>query len=622
MCTRHLLLCLLLFAGVCRGQTNPIYLLTRVSLPEAESSRAVALNDSGTLLGVATQPDGSRPFLWRPGAVTFLNTPGKEAIPYALNNHDEVVGSVLDVNIYRPWLYSNGVSSILGPQPGVREDDAARAINDDGVVVGNIGSIGYLLSPKAGAFPQIGGGPCWTGAARLLGIDNSGAVLGTSDGASIRWPSFQNVSEYEYLPINAVAIHGSNVVGNLKGAPALLRGTNLISLSAPANAGTVLAINDAGLMVGEASGSRAALIWNGPLAVELGTLVQLPEGARLISPVAINQRGQIAATLLSERTTTAVLLTPSTNAVMKAVAIEMPPKTLFKTPSIELPVHFDSPADVSEVSFLTYRLSIIPASGPVPCGWIPPHTEWTAVATNLVRNSPFSLFHTNLPPGQYAFQAAVRDRAGTVTYSFPGYFVVAGRPAVRIQKSWWNNLEVALDGTPGYIEGLEVSSDLVRWRPLTNEPPAGGLLHQEMSSEWQNFPARYYRAKVIAEDVDSWGYSPLFTPPPFIPEHLTYIRLQLNYDNGDSSLVNFSTAADGLWDDNFSFTYEWYPGVLRIELVGEDWRSKIAFDPPSAPPYLPGLGGPPWPGWGSGRFREDLTVGGSTTTTTGAYHTY
>lgn len=610
------ILCLLLFGSIFIARSSLVYVLTTVNLPEAESSRAVGLNDSGTLLGVAQVQNVSRPFIWRTDFASFLNPPrGQEAIPYAINNRDEVVGSALVVNIYRPWLYSNGISSILGPEPSYREDDAARAINDDGGVVGNVGPIGYLLAPEVRAFPQVGGGPCWSGATRLFAVDNSGAVLGTVDGGSVRWPSFKDLSRYENLPINATAVRGSFVAGSANGAPAVLRGTNLVALSAPANAGTVLAINDAGVMVGEARDSHTALIWNGSLAVELGTLVQLPIGARLVSPVAINQRGQIAATLLRERTASAVLLTPSTKAGLKPLSVEMPPKAVFKTPSVQLPVRLDGAAGVTEVSYTTYRLSMIPAFGVPDCGWTPARIEWTPIATNVLTASPYLLSLTNLSPGQYSYEAAVRDREGAVTHSFPGFFVVAGRPALRVQRSWWNDLEVALDGSPGYLQVLEVSTDLLHWTPLTNVPPTDGLLHQESTAQWQKNSTRFYRGRVVAEDVAAWGYSPSLTAPPYLPDQLTSVRMQLSYDAGERSTVIFNTPSDGLWDDQFPFTYQWSPRALRIELAGGDWRSTITLHLTGGPSF------PPFgPGWNAGSFREDLTLGATTTSATGTYH--
>jgi hypothetical protein len=593
------------------------YQLTRLQVPAA-NSRAVALNDSGTVLGVAEDQGRSRIFFWRNDTVTFLDGVGDVATPFALNNRGDIVGEARVVNINRPFLYSNGIISILGPEPGYQEDDAARAINDDGVVVGNVGAIGYLLAPQQVAYPQPGGGPCFTGTARLISIDNSGAVLGSVDGASYRWPSFHDRSKYEYLPINAVALHGSNVVGSVDGNPALLRGTNLIMLSAPVTGGTAVAINDAGLVVGSSTENSTALIWNGPFALELGSLVDLPSGARLVSAVAINKTGQIAATLYSERTAIPVLLTPSSSIAPSSISIQMPEKKLFTREPITLPVQFSSEAEITQVTYITYKRSLTPSFGTPPCGWTPPRIDSAPVATNSLTQPPFSLLLTNLPSGQYTFQASVRYNDGATAISFPGYFAVAGRPAVRIQKNWADQLEVALDGSPGYLQVLEVSTNLTDWTPLSNQAPVEGIIYLEAATAWHASTARFYRAKVVAESMDSFGSSPIFSYPPYFADRLTNTRFTFRYEDGTSSTAEFTTATQGIWASRFPFEYTWNFPAHTIQLSGGDWQSQITLIPAPLSEFLFFVG----PFWNSGTFVERLTTVESTITQTGTYNMF
>jgi probable HAF family extracellular repeat protein len=92
-------------------------------------SRAIAINDSGTVLGRSENAAGEEhPFLWQRGRMTDLAPAGGAVDVQALNQAGDVAGQVDG----HPALWRHGVlDDILDGRPGV-----ATALNDRGDIAG------------------------------------------------------------------------------------------------------------------------------------------------------------------------------------------------------------------------------------------------------------------------------------------------------------------------------------------------------------------------------------------------------------------------------------------------------------------------------------------------------
>jgi hypothetical protein len=621
-----LVLCSLLLT-LRAARTGDRFDLQVINVPGATNFRVVALNEKGTVLGMAMITNTWHTFLWRDSVTTFLDVGGDTfVVPYGMNNLDEVVGSMATNGYYRPWLYSGGTNYIVGPEPSAQQyDNAARAINDDGVVVGNVGMDGYVFRPREIRFPAMGGGPCWSGFSKLTAIDNTGVVLGEFDRVSVRFPSWQTPASwerpdaYEYQIMTAIALRGSKIVGSFYGAPALKNGANLVTLSAPRGAGKVVAINDAGVMVGE-DGERNALVWTGTHGTRLGTLTHIPTGTRLISPCGVNNAGEIAALLVGvDDNTTAVLLRPKQSPLtIPTPAIGVPAKALFDTNNLTISLQFSLTVPIANVAYTLFLRQVEPSHGTPPCGWFPASTNLAVLTTNVTVQAPFTLVLTNISPGQYAYQAAVQDERGAVTYSLLGYFGVSGKPSLRIQRSWLNEVEIALDGQAGLLDVLEVSSNLVDWLEVTNVPPNSGTTLLETTNQWASVSQKYYRARVVAQDVDAFGYRPLLTETPVFPSELTGVTLRLVYNDGTINDLAFATANTGSWTifggQGWPFNYQWKPALRTLDVQADDWGSNILLTPNRPLPM------PDYPStWRNGNFQDEFLQGGVHETLLGYY---
>ncbi|HEV2960856.1 MAG TPA: hypothetical protein VG649_03460 [Candidatus Angelobacter sp.] len=116
------------------GKMSPL-----APLPGGQSSVAFAVNDQGTVVGGAEVPHTNsvkvvvHAVLWRSGVPTDLGVlrPNGSSVAYAINNHDEAIGTADGLAGKTVFLYSNGRMSDLGIQRG-----RAFAINDKRQIVG------------------------------------------------------------------------------------------------------------------------------------------------------------------------------------------------------------------------------------------------------------------------------------------------------------------------------------------------------------------------------------------------------------------------------------------------------------------------------------------------------
>jgi uncharacterized membrane protein len=140
---------------------TPLYHLTVVTAPGANTIQAQDINDAGQIVGRYLDQDfNSHAALWdADGSVHALGLPGQgDGYAYAINNQGQIVGSFLDyVNPAAGLLWDAGtpdqsVNLSSDPNVNVTPED----INDAGVVVG-----GFGLPAQSRAF-------VWTSATGLV----------------------------------------------------------------------------------------------------------------------------------------------------------------------------------------------------------------------------------------------------------------------------------------------------------------------------------------------------------------------------------------------------------------------------------------------------------------------
>jgi probable HAF family extracellular repeat protein len=171
------------------------------------------------------------------------------------------------------WTMQNGVLTTLPPLPGGTQD-AAYAVNDAGLVVGNSESGGtttvHAASWQGGVARDLGAlpGGLW---AVADAVNSSGVAVGAS---TLNGGTFATGDRH------AVVYQNGTVTDLTPSLPAL-------------EDAVALAINDTGAIVGAVNGS--ATIWVGGVATDLNTVITGAPGVRLGQAVAINASGVIAA---------------------------------------------------------------------------------------------------------------------------------------------------------------------------------------------------------------------------------------------------------------------------------------------------------------------------------------
>ena len=122
---------------------EPLYISTTDLTPELQTGRAfaVAVNESGWVIGEAPQPDGSWGaigFIWDKlnGYRTLDTIFQYETTPRDINNLNQVVGSGLVESSYRAFFWEDGVMILLPSLYPETPSDKAVAINDFGQIIG------------------------------------------------------------------------------------------------------------------------------------------------------------------------------------------------------------------------------------------------------------------------------------------------------------------------------------------------------------------------------------------------------------------------------------------------------------------------------------------------------
>lgn len=213
------------------------------------SGYGLAINDAGTIAGVAFTAGGARAMAWNGSGGAFLGTLGGESWATAINHAGTIAGmSVNGGGAGQAFVWSNGVMTGLPVAAGW---SAAYGINGAGVVAG-------YAEVRPGVFAAFTWSPeegvRWLDFAYGLAINDAGAVAGaTAQGRA------------------ALRIDGRTV---------------------DLGPGFACAVNNAGAVVGHDGGR--AFLWAGGVRYDLNTLIDPRSGWTLVVAYAINDRGQIA----------------------------------------------------------------------------------------------------------------------------------------------------------------------------------------------------------------------------------------------------------------------------------------------------------------------------------------
>jgi uncharacterized protein (TIGR03437 family) len=180
---------LFLVPGVARSQS---YTFSQLDVPGATNSSAIAINNSGQILGSYSDGSASHCFLRSPDGATLttFDPPGTNPTCNGLNNLGQVVGSFSDSAGFHGYIRdASGALTTFDIRANGAQASAA-AINDAGAVVGAFsapvyGGPGYLRSPD-GAFTNLTAN--WIGQLDPTAINNRGeiagwALFGSSQGA-------------------------------------------------------------------------------------------------------------------------------------------------------------------------------------------------------------------------------------------------------------------------------------------------------------------------------------------------------------------------------------------------------------------------------------------------------
>jgi len=104
-------------------------------------SSAAGINDHGVVVGLSSTWDlvcAPIPFISRRGVMTAISLPGKSCFSGEFTVRDisdagHVIGGFLNVNVWRPWIWQDGVSVDLSGVPG---DAGVFRVNSSGQTVG------------------------------------------------------------------------------------------------------------------------------------------------------------------------------------------------------------------------------------------------------------------------------------------------------------------------------------------------------------------------------------------------------------------------------------------------------------------------------------------------------
>ena len=531
--------------------------------PTNLSSTARDLNDHGVMLGGATDfTNVTYNFTSQNGVVTVLHSPAgtNDFQVTAINNNGDIIGTYQGapatnelggVYYYSRAFLQTATTNLLFGEAFPNENSAALGLNDRGEVVGSVGNNAAFFRPGLVILedPNIGwfSGPP---SGSLNAVNESRVAAGRfGGGGGAFWTNMvagkQTVmtNRSEIFDINnAGQMVGQRIARLLVAEPIRWVGTNATVLGS--HIGFSMrpqALNEHGAIVGMAevqsflppipdsvSSNRFAMLWTNGVGLNLNSLVQLTPRAhyQLTEAVAINESGQIAATLIKyDGTSQAVILQATNRLDVPAVRLIAPSEMVVTTNSFTATISPGWPNGLSEVRYVLHQRLLFPGAGGGDF-WEPPRWYSQAHSTNFALLPNTETTFTGLAPGQYALCAVLNDVTGVEAYLPPVYFTIAGAPMfTAARRNFRGVFDYGVHGGSGYVHAVEESTNLVDWVPAITNSVGGGF-----DSDDANLPRKFFRARVTSVDPEHFGVSaPRGVPPAYLPGTMT-LRL-LSYEN-------------------------------------------------------------------------------------------
>lgn len=288
----------------------PQYTATAIGLYPSELyfPNAYAVNDSGTVTGYGFNGSNNVGFSWQNGQLTTYGLlPGAwSSGGYDINAAGVTVGNSGDQAI----VWRNGQMQTLpslGSATSATTYASASAINDSGLIAGVSGGHAVIWRDgKVIALPSLGNESSSTSS----GINANGTVVGVSytetyDPRPLMWQNgaVQQLTSGPYNYGGATDINNGETVvgyvakgGNIEQAASWDHGTlTLLDELPDTNSARAFGINDAGLIVGDASygGFSKATLWEGSHALSLQDQLTDGNNWQLWQALDINNAGQI-----------------------------------------------------------------------------------------------------------------------------------------------------------------------------------------------------------------------------------------------------------------------------------------------------------------------------------------
>jgi hypothetical protein len=363
-------------------------------------------------------------------------------------------------------------------------------------------------------------------------------------------------------------------------------GTNVTFLGAPLTSAEALDISDSGSIVGSFewveprtllegyNPSSRAILWTNRLGIDLNSITELPAQARLISAVAINNAGLIAANMWLDGTNQAVFLEPTSEQIgIGEAQFTSPTPGIQTNNSVTAAItmaNWSHP--VSEVTYTLHRRSLRPGYH-FDWDYIPPQWFNHPFRTNV--SPSLSTTFADLPAGQYALGGSIVDGRGARVFLQPTFFTVT-EPArmASIRFNLRKDFEYGFAGGAGFTYVIEESIDLVHWSEIAD---TRGTLGGVFRSATTNHSNKYFRTRIIDSDAEHYGAA---IPTSVLPGLISGKTIRFTrYDNQPVYLMSFD---GGNVDIDFaegssvtsSYIYELRGGrgIVHISIPGANPR--------------------------------------------------
>jgi probable HAF family extracellular repeat protein len=529
------------------------YTITDLDTLGGAASHALALNESGQVVGVSRTISGSdHAFLWQTNRMTDLGTlGGTNSSASGINQSGQIVGWAESADgRVRACLFGSETNVDLSGD--LSQNSYAAAINNEGDIVGwsDSGATGqsfhaFLFRPTV---RDLGGLQ-----SRALAVNDEGAVVGwirdpfwtwVPQDVAVYWPGAKQTSSNvrlgagsnshayavnsagqsagagptDYFPTRAMLwirggqIHLGALAGTWSSANGLNDKSEVVGSSDAYRFGqyTNVAISLSGLEGTNRIGTgyvltRHAFLWRNGALLDLNELVATNSGWELNDATAINNAGQIVGNGKFNGEQRAFLLTPNDN-----------PSRL---PFVRL--YSPNNSDLIQGSRVTLRAEAIPGSNPIAqvefylrrvvrinafnnsITVVPLLTdsknppEFVGSATN----APYQLALDNLAPGNYSVTARVVDVNGISVRSEEGLLRMNGSPSLHLFSTvisdggGLSQHSFTLIGNEEITYDIEASDYLADWSKTgTISPGSQSINLQILTADMDKHSHRFYRA--------------------------------------------------------------------------------------------------------------------------------